>query len=392
MAICQLLKMKSIYSLTSLCIALSLATPLTQAADSTPAAATDKPAETASAPKAEKPIELPDPVAVVDGTEIKKSELTEAFDAVVAQAGKKSEEISNSQRLDGYTAILNDMVIDKIMAKVSAKQEVSAAEVDAAFDKSVKLQFETVDKMNEELKKNGQSVDKIKTNIRTALQEQKWIEAQIAGKDPVTDVEAQEFYDKHPEYFKMPDTVRASHILIAIPEDAKPEEIAAKEKKAKEIAGKAKNGDDFAKLAKENSEDPGSKDTGGDLDFFSRDRMVPAFADAAFKMNKGDISDPVKTEFGFHIIKVTDKKESHVVPFAEVKEKIIGYLKNSKQKQATEELVKRLREKATVKIFLPAPEEKAPEVKAPETKAPEVKTSEVKAPEVTPPAETADKK
>ena len=138
--------MKSIYSLTSLCIALSLATPLTQAADSTPAAATDKPAETASAPKAEKPIELPDPVAVVDGTEIKKSELTEAFDAVVAQAGKKSEEISNSQRLDGYTAILNDMVIDKIMAKVSAKQEVSAAEVDAAFDKSVKLQFETVDK------------------------------------------------------------------------------------------------------------------------------------------------------------------------------------------------------------------------------------------------------
>ena len=68
MAICQLLKMKSIYSLTTLCIALSLASPLTQAADSTPAATTDKPAETTSAPKAEKPIELPDPVAVVDGT------------------------------------------------------------------------------------------------------------------------------------------------------------------------------------------------------------------------------------------------------------------------------------------------------------------------------------
>jgi len=367
--------MKSISSLATFCIAFSLAAPMTRAADSA-APEKDQPAATLETQKAEKPLELPDPVAVVDGTEIKKSELTEAFNAVLAQAGKKPEEINNSQRLDGYTAILNDMIIDKIMAKASTKEEVSDAEVNSTFEKSVKSQFESETKMNEELKKAGQSVDKIKTNIRTSLQEQKWIDAQIAGKDAVTDADAQDFYNKHPEYFKMPDTVRASHILISLPEDAKPEEVAAKEKKAKEIAEKAKKGDDFAKLAKENSEDPGSKENGGDLDFFPRDRMVPEFADAAFKMNKGDISDPVKTQFGFHIIKVTDKKESHVVPFAEVKEKIIAFLKNSKQKQATEELVKSLRAKATIKINLPVAD-KTPEI-APSQPTVEVKPADKK--------------
>ena len=135
--------------------------------------------------------------------------------------------------------------------------------------------------------------------------------------------------------------------------------MTAKEKKAKEIAEKVKSGGDFAALAKENSEDPGSKENGGDLDFFSRERMVPEFANAAFKMNKGDISDPVKTQFGFHIIKVTDKKESHTVPFAEVKEKIIAYLKDAKHKAAIEELLAGLRAKADVKINLPEGE-KAP--------------------------------
>ena len=357
--------MKSIPSITFFCVAISLATTLAHAADVTPDP--KKPTETVVAPKPEKPIELPDPVALVNGTEIKKTELTEAFEAMIAQAGKKPEEINNSQRLEAYTAILNDIIIDKLILKASEKQEVSATEIDETFKKSVQSQFESEAKMAEELKKAGQTVDKIKSSIRTSLQEQKWIDSQITGKDEVTEAEAKSFYDKHPEYFKMPETVRASHILIALTDGAKPEEIAAQEKKAKTIAGKAKKGEDFATLAKENSEDPGSKENGGDLNFFSRDRMVPEFADAAFKMNKGDVSDPVKSQFGFHIIKVTDKKEAHTVPMSEVKDKILGFLKDSKHKAATEELIKALREKATVKNNLPVAE-KAPEA-APEAPA-----------------------
>jgi peptidyl-prolyl cis-trans isomerase C len=348
--------MKSIYSLASVCLALFVATPLMRAADSTQPKET--PAAAADSPKPGKPVALPDPVAVVDGVDIKKAELIEAFDAVVTQAGKKPEEITEDQKLEGYKAILNDLITDKILAKDSEKQTVTDADVDEYFNK-FKAQFQSEEQMNTELKQAGQSLDKIKVNIRASLKQQKWIDAQIAGKDTVTDADAQEFYDKHPDYFKVPDTVRASHILIAVPEGAKPEEVAAKEKKAKDIADQAKKGGDFAKLAKENSEDPASKENGGDLDFFPRDRMAPEFADAAFKMNKGDISDPVKTQFGFHIIKVTDKKDARTVPFSEVKEKIISYLKETKHKAAVEELIAGLRAKADVKINLPGAD-KAP--------------------------------
>ena len=350
--------MKSIHSLATVCLALFLATTLTRAADATKSNTKEKPANPAVTTRPEKPLVVPDPVAVVDGIEIKKSELVDAFNAVLAQSGKKPDEISNEQALDGYRAILNDLIIDKLLTKLSDKQEVSDADVTEAFNK-FKAQFQSENQMNEEIKHAGQSLDKINANIRASLKEQKWIDAQIAGKVSVTDADEQEFYDKHPDYFKVPDTVRASHILIAVPENAKPEEVAEKEKKAKEIAAKVKKGDDFAKLAKENSEDPGSKESGGDLNFFAKDRMVPEFADAAFKMNKGDISDPVKTQFGFHIIKVTDKKEARTIPFPEVKEKIAAYLKDAKHKTAIEEYITQLRAKADVKINLPEPEKKA---------------------------------
>ena len=346
--------MKPIYSLATACLAFGLATTTTQAADSTKPGTKATPAKTEAAAKPEKPLVLPDPVAVVEGVEIKSAELTDAFNAILAQAGKKADEITNDQKLEGYWSILNDLIIDRLLTKLSAKQEVTDADVDDYF-KKFKTQFKSEDEMNAEIKQAGQSLDKIKANIRASLKQQKWVDAQVAGKDAVSDADAHDFYDKHPDYFKVPETVRASHILVAVPEGAKPAEVADKEKKAKDLAEKAKKGGDFAQLAKENSEDPGSKENGGDLNFFSRERMVPEFAEAAFKMNKGDISDPVKTQFGFHVIKVTDKKDARTVPFDEVKEKINAYLKDAKHKSAVEELVTGLRAKADVKIKLPEP-------------------------------------
>ena len=200
--------MKSIQSLAIACVALFLATTLTRAADSTKQKAKDK---TDASPKAEKALVLPDPVASVDGIEIKKSELTDAFNAVLAQAGKKSEDIPSDQRLDAYRAILNDLIIDRLLTKLSEKQEVTDADVDEYF-KKFKAQFQSEDQMNAEIKQAGQNLDKIKDNIRASLKQQKWIDTQIGGKVTVSDADIQDFYDKHPDYFKVPETVRASHI------------------------------------------------------------------------------------------------------------------------------------------------------------------------------------
>jgi peptidyl-prolyl cis-trans isomerase C len=193
------------------------------------------------------------------------------------------------------------------------------------------------------------------------MRQQQWIEARIAGQTDVSDADVKAFYDQHPESFKQPEMVRASHILIMVPQDAKPEVVAEKKKLIDAAAARVAKGEDFNKVASEVSEDPSAKQNGGDLNFFAKGQMVPEFSDAAFKLEKGKVSDPVKTQYGFHIIKVTDKKDAKTVTFDEAKEKITGYLKEQKKRTAVNDLIASVREKADVKVNLPPLEKPAPD-------------------------------
>ncbi|EDY17456.1 PpiC-type peptidyl-prolyl cis-trans isomerase [Chthoniobacter flavus Ellin428] len=116
-----------------------------------------------------------------------------------------------------------------------------------------------------------------------------------------------------------------------------------------------KKGEDFGKLAQEISEDPSAKENKGDLDFFRKEAMVPEFSNAAFGMKKGEISDPVRSDFGFHVIKVTDRKDAETVTLEKAKPQLLAFLKNQKKQAAVEEVIKGVREKAEVKINLPEP-------------------------------------
>jgi len=125
-------------------------------------------------------------------------------------------------------------------------------------------------------------------------------------------------------------------------------------KAAQSIADRVKKGEPFDKLAKELSEDPSAKENSGDLDFFTKDQMVPEFSKAAFGMKKGDISDPVRSSFGFHVIKVTDRKDAETVTLEKAKPQLLAYLKQQKKATEIEKIVHDIREKADVKINLPA--------------------------------------
>ena len=108
-------------------------------------------------------------------------------------------------------------------------------------------------------------------------------------------------------------------------------------------------------MAKEVSEEPGAKESGGDLNFFPKDRMVPEFANAAFAMKKGDISkEPVRSKFGWHVINVTDRKDSGSMPFEEVKGQVSSYLEGGKRREAVRNVIDTLRGEAKVETKLPA--------------------------------------
>jgi peptidyl-prolyl cis-trans isomerase C len=152
-----------------------------------------------------------------------------------------------------------------------------------------------------------------------------------AGKAAVTDDAMHKVYDDAVKQMAPEEEVRARHILVAT------------EGEAKDIEAQLKNGADFATLAKEKSKDPGAAE-GGDLGYFTKDQMVPEFADAAFKLDKGQISDPVKTQFGWHIIKVEDKRIKPTPTYDEVKTQLETFVAH----KAQADLVQKLRSAANI--------------------------------------------
>jgi len=328
--------------------------PKKSAAPATPPSPAEK---TPAAPKA---VTLTDPVAVVEGVAINKADLEQAFARVLGAQGIPADQLPEEQRIQGYRMILDDMIIEKLVTKRAADIKVADEEVAAKME-GFKARFGSEAALKEQIEKSGLTLDKVKENVREGLRQERWMDSQIQGKDAVTDAEAEDFYKKNPDQFKQPEQVRASHILVKVPDDAKPEVVAEKEKAAKAISERVKKGEPFDKLAKELSDDPSAKQNSGDLNYFGREQMVPEFSAAAFKMKKDEISEPVRSSFGFHVIKVTDHKDGETVTLETAKPKLLGFLKQQKRQGEIEKVVQGIREKAEVKINLPeAPKPPAP--------------------------------
>ena len=152
-----------------------------------------------------------------------------------------------------------------------------------------------------------------------------------ASQVDIADDELQEYYDEHPNEFQNPKTVEARHILIEVDQDAGPEKVAEAKKRIEDILQKARAEQDFAELAKQYSEGP-SKDKGGYLGTFKREAMVKPFADKAFSMKSGEISDPVRTRFGWHLIKVEKVNEAATTPLTDAKDDIRKKLADERAK------------------------------------------------------------
>ncbi len=155
------------------------------------------------------------------------------------------------------------------------------------------------------------------------------------GAPPVTNQQVEAYYQQHQKDFQVPEEVKVRHILIKVDKGADAKTDAAAKAKAEDLLKQIKGGADFAALAKANSDDPGSKEQGGELGMIQRGVTVPPFEKAAFALQPGQISDVVKTDFGYHIIKVEEKETAHLKPLDEVKAQILATL--TRQQEADQE-------------------------------------------------------
>lgn len=207
---------------------------------------------------------------------------------------------------NGQTAI-NALVANKIIDLEAKKQNVKVTdeEVEKEIDK-IAEQYGGRETFEQFLGMYGTSLDDIKENVKVNIK----IEKLLGSDVKITEDEMKTYFEENKESFDEKEQVKASHILVD------------SEDKAREVKEKLDAGEDFAELAKEYSTDTSNKDQGGDLGFFARGAMVKEFEDAAFSMEIGQISDPVKTDYGYHIIKVEDKKPAKEATYEECKDEI----------------------------------------------------------------------
>jgi len=303
-----------------------------------------KPAKEAKAAAA------PAAVAKVNGVSIKRSDLELAMKVTLARNPVNQTPTPEMlQQIE--TAITQQLIAAELIYQAGQKLEIKDLDkqVDDIIAKN-KAKYATPADFEKELKSNNLTDKELQTLARKNIVINNYIDKEIVSKLTANEADAKKFYDENPDKFKTGDSVKASHILIAADEKATADDKKKAKEKAEALLNKIKAGDDFAELAKKESSDPGSAKNGGELGYFGKGQMVPPFEQAAFALKPGEVSGVVESQFGYHIIKVTDVKKAGTVDFNEAKGRIQEYLKDQKAQKAVNDRIEELKAKAKIEL------------------------------------------
>jgi peptidyl-prolyl cis-trans isomerase C len=285
-----------------------------------------------------------DPAAKVNGKVITRGELERAI-KVLATQNRMSPQQPES-------AILEQLISAEVLFQAGSKLDIK--ELDKQIAEKIaqgKAKFPNEAAYEAALKSAGLSPKELDDLVRKDIVINNLVDKEVASKLTVPEAEAKKFYDENIDKFKKGESVKASHILCGVDPKATAEEKKKAREKAETLLKEIKSGKDFAELAKANSSCPSSAQ-GGDLGFFSKGQMVPPFEAAAFALKPGEVSDVVETQFGYHIIKLTEKKDAGITKFDEVKDKIQEYLKNAKMQKAVADYIDQLKAKAQIEKLI----------------------------------------
>lgn len=243
---------------------------------------------------------------------------------------------------------VENLINQKLLLGESEKQGIQPEQkaVDARYAE-VSGRFSSPEEFQSAMASMGLSKDTFEDEIKQDLKIESLLDGQMKEVKKVTEEDVSGFYRDHPDSFRSGEQVRASHILIRVEATAPEEDRSQKRLELAGLKGQIDKGADFAQVASEHSDCP-SKARGGDLGYFERGKMVKPFEDAAFGMKVGDVSEVVETQFGYHLIKVTDHQDPKTAPFDEVKGQIENLLNRQARDQAVGEYLTQLRGSAKI--------------------------------------------
>lgn len=315
-------------------------------------------------------------IFTVNNQSVTKNQFEKEFEKTVSNPMLSSMgvDLKNNPESPLYL-VLKDRVVNELIIKKLIEQDINNRKIKVTseeIDKELRTVIDQVgnkDKFNEILRQNGISSEQFKKDIETEVKIKKLIDD--VKKVKISDFEAEKFYKANINTFKHPQRVKASHILVAANKDEirslimadasnknlpayKIDEmvkadLAKKYEKAKKLLNEVKyDTTRFALVAKENSDDPGSAQKGGDLGYFTKEQMVEEFAKAAFSTKPSTVSDIVTSPFGYHIILVTDRQEAGVESFDKVKTDIKVFLEQKEKTNVLQKHIEKLRNEAEI--------------------------------------------
>jgi len=312
---------------------------------------------------------VPQVVAMVNGTELSSDLLKREMIAYQLLANRQGENIETEDDEKIARRLLMKAIDDELIYQQGLKQniKIDSAIIDRELS-HIGSQFPDKKLFLAALAAQRLTFDVLKSNIKKTLVREEFVRANIASEVQVHDDKVKSFYDKNKDTFIKPETFKVSHIYVSIPasgdgEVDSPEDRAkAKEildwvkhearKKINSASLALKKGKLFTSVAKEFSEDPKTFDKGGDLGFIMKNQTLPEISSAMVKLKLGEISSVIESSLGFHIIQLTDKKESHSIALDEVKPEILNHLLKLETEKQLKNYLSGLRKKSEIKIFI----------------------------------------
>jgi peptidyl-prolyl cis-trans isomerase C len=294
------------------------------------------------------PDQLPDVVAKVNDEDVQKAD----FERLLHTVERNNGPVPQDRRSEILRRVLDDLISYTLLKQEAKARNVTVtdAEVDQQMT-TIRQRVPSEEAFKNALAESGLTVDRLRADTRVQMTIAKLMSTQVTDAQPVTDAEVREFYEKNPDKFKSPETARASHILVKVDDKADDATKKAARAKIDGVLQRAKNGEDFATLARENSDD-GSAQQGGDLNYFPRGQMVPPFDKAVFALKPGEISDVVTTQFGYHVIKLTEIKPAGNVPLEQVSDRVKQFLTAQKKQQQAEAFLAQLKQKSKIEVLI----------------------------------------
>jgi peptidyl-prolyl cis-trans isomerase SurA len=271
------------------------------------------------------------------------------------------EEIQTEDRLErkGRVQEVFRKVLDKIIEEKLIEQEaqrsgikVTPKEIEGAIEDVRRRNRISQEELEKALAAEGLTLGTYKKEIEKKILHAKFISSVVKPEAKVGEEELRDFYGKNIDRYRVNESYRPAHIFFPVPKEATPEQIREIRKRSLRVLERIKEGEGFAKMAMEYSEDPSSRAEGGDLGYFKKGELLPILEKEAMELRVGEVSGTVRTELGFHILKLLDRKGGDPPPFEEVREKVQVDYYDTEMGKALQQFLIKLKEKSVIEIML----------------------------------------